>query len=249
MPPKSHPQPKQETPAAKKSAKGLPGDVVDAILGQFSVKQAWSEPTPPEPQPVDLVVIAAALAAGAGQPVDSSHLGAALPLWNESWRLIYFERLVEKRRAALEKLVFSGKRLIPLDEFLRKLLPQDSIEKRREHLEGSLLRASTTFAERFQRGGKGWPQEEACRLLGDEQATGAAVLKSFEAHVEEPGGVTLELAVTYAPWILGWREFKSSPRARGSQARQSKALGAGWNLLAEDASLFRRRGPPAVGKT
>jgi hypothetical protein len=223
MPPKPRPEPKPESPAAKQSAKGFPEAVADAILGQFSVKKAWSEPTPPEPQPADLVVIAAALAAAARQPVDSSHLKTALPLWEESWRLIYFEGLMKKRRAALVKLLFSEKQTVPLDLFLLKLLPKDEPAKRQEYLEDALLRASTIFAERFQRGGKGWPQEEACRLLGAEQAKGAAVLKSFQTQVGELGGVTLDLAVTYAPMILGWREFKSSPRARGSRGRQIRS--------------------------
>lgn len=221
MPPK--PLTKDESLSGKTSAKGLAVDVAEAILAQFSVRHPWIEPTPPSPEPVDLIVIAAALAAAARQPVDSSHLEAALPLWQESWRLIYFQGIVEKRKAALDKLIFSGKGLVTLNEFLLKLLPKDEPAKRQQHLEEALLRTQTNIAELFQRGAKGWPREEASRLLADGDATGVAVRDLFHSQVDKLGGVTLELAVTYAPLILGWREFKSSPRARGSWGRQIRS--------------------------
>ncbi len=156
--------------------------------------------------------------------------------------MIYLEGLMKKRRAALVKLLFSEKETVPIDLFLLNLLPKDEPAKRREYLEEALLRASTIFAERFQRGGKGWPQEEACRLLGADQAKGTVVLESFQTHVENMGGVTLDLAVTYAPLILGWREFKSSPRARGSQAQQRKAQAQAGELLHEGATLEHSSG-------
>ena len=189
------------------------------ILQQFALNPVPLEVTI-KPDPTAIAVITATLSGGSGADPDAKCIENAIDLWNRCAFAMAVREREKCRRDAIRKLLFrDGEEKVPLDEFLRRLLPNDSIEKREELFQDTMVRFPT-FLKLFEHGAVGWPAKQLSDLRDYEPGPDwIGFMRSCNEEVRE--GVTFVQAYRIAPLVLAWRELISSPQYRGS-VRQAK---------------------------
>ena len=175
-----------------------------------------------EPTAGEIAVIAAALCAGKGAKPEDADIGTAIDLWEMSTRLLEVRENVKRRKAAVRELLYpDGESPIAVKEFLRLLLPKDSVSKREEFLEDALVRIPSVFVKYFSQD-RGWPNERLSAILEHEpDRSGNGIKVLWMERTKD--GVSLDTACRFAPFVLAWRTLCSSPRTRGSKSRSATA--------------------------
>lgn len=194
-------------------------DLKREILLQLQLNSLFCFPTASPSEDEHLALILSLRASDSQLSADDVRKKAAT-----LWSVISSERLSEnmtkRRRAALEKLLFShGGRSIKFDLFLRRLLPRDRArELREQYFAEAMMRIPGTFVKFFQQGAGGWPESSLADVLKEDHSCFEPLVEVFRHKWSE--GVSIEEAVIYAPFILAWREYRASPAMRGSMRHE-----------------------------
>ena len=141
--------------------------------------------------------------------------------WLESRIVARAATMMDRRRAALTKLLFSqGATTIEFDRFLRRLLPRDQDPaERQRYFEEGVRRIAGTFVKFFHAGGAGWPKTKHADVMRENHARFEPMVEMIRQRFQN--GVSMEDAVIYSPLILGWREYAASQAMRGSLRHDS----------------------------
>lgn len=226
--------PEIETSGAKdaKTARTRSEQVLRTEIQQQLSMDPPARPPRLLPKPTDIAVIAAAFAGAKGSEIVQADMSAANSLWEQACDFLASEDAARRRETAVRELLFSkGKKTIDPEFFLKRLLPNDTVEKRKELLNQALERLPSAFAKFFQIAAGGWPSERLASVVAEAPEVCGLHIK---AHYLEKiaKGVDMKTACVIAPVVLAWREFISSSKTRGSLSR------------AGDEGAFKAETPP-----
>jgi hypothetical protein len=152
--------------------------------------------------------------------VEEAKSKAAL-FWVENMIAVRSANMMNRRRAALTKLLFSqGATTIEFNRFLRRLLPRDrNPAERQRYFDEAMRRIAGTFVKLFSVGGAGWPESKHADVLKEDHSCFEPMVEMIRQRFQN--GVSIDDAVIYSPIILGWREYAASVAMRGSLRHDS----------------------------